>query len=140
MIGAATTIFALKASLSEPIDVRLLRVKKSLTAVEQSEVKPVDKLARALIKVLNSVKNDPTATSEQVALVAEYRARTDNFDPRNPENRLADDEPGATDERPEEAPGSQGGRRISKKISSTQPMPLPEYKPPMVTRNHTGAT
>jgi|SRR5579872_7516721 len=92
MIGASSTIFALKASLSESIEVRLVRVKKALTAVEQREVKPVDKLARAIISVLKSIRRDPSVTSEQVALVADYRARCDRFDPRKPENRVTNDD------------------------------------------------
>jgi hypothetical protein len=53
-----------------------------------------------LIQVLNSIKWDANVTPDQIALVAEYRTRVDSFDPRKPENRIAEDEPAADRPKP----------------------------------------
>jgi hypothetical protein len=85
MIGASSSIAALKASLSQSVDVRLTRLKKTIVAVEEKQVKNTDQLGRALKKVLMSIKRVPDVTPEQLQLVADYRSRVGKFDLRKTE-------------------------------------------------------
>src|ERR1700676_4150343 len=85
MIGASSSVAALKASLSQSVDVRLTRVKKTIVAVEEKQVKNTDQLGRALKKVLMSIKRVPDVTPEQLPLVADYRARVGKVDLRKTE-------------------------------------------------------
>ena len=88
MIGASTSIKALSACIGEPIDSRLILVKKTVAAIEQRQIKNTDRLSRALVKVLSSVKKDPTTSPEQLGLLSEYKLRIDRFDPRRNEKEL----------------------------------------------------
>jgi len=89
VIGSSTFIQALAASLTNPdIENRLTLLKKTISAVEQQQIKNTARLSRSLVKVLVSVKKDPTATPDQLALVADFKARIGLFDPRNEENRV----------------------------------------------------
>ena len=93
MIGSSTFIQALVSSLSNPdIENRLTLLKKTISAVEQQQIKNTARLSRSLIKVLSSVKKDPAATPDQLALVADFKARIGLFDPRNEENRSRETE------------------------------------------------
>ena len=82
MIGSSASQLALTAVLNEPIDRRITVCRKSVTAIENEELKNTHQLCVLLRKVLCSVSDDKAATPDQVRLSAELRDRVSKFDPR----------------------------------------------------------
>lgn len=85
-VKATPYIRALQAILSKSIDERLELLKSIIPTAEKREVKCTESLVRELVRVITSVVKCSDVTPEQLALVAEFRARVDAFDPRNPAN------------------------------------------------------
>src|ERR1700758_2439848 len=91
-VKATAFIRALQTILNKSIDERLEILKSIIPTAEKREVKNTDGLIRELIRVLTSILRDPNATSEQLAIAAEFRTRVDSFDSRKLENRETEPE------------------------------------------------
>jgi hypothetical protein len=73
---------ALAACLAEPIETRLKLLGDTINAVEKHDLKATNRLCGRLTSVIASLKNDVSASSEQLSKVAGYAVRVRAFNPR----------------------------------------------------------
>jgi hypothetical protein len=82
MMGSSIVQQAIEAGFLEPIDARLTLLGKTVTAVEQKQLKATNRLCGSLTKLIRSIKSDASASSEQIERLADYAVRVRAFNPR----------------------------------------------------------